>query len=579
MRIARLLRVLSVCFVCLATAAAGQSTVRLALDEPTAAVGAMLTLEALPPGGGDFTYRFSIRYPSGELQVVRDFSRLTTLNWTSLQEGEHEVVLAARNGETGDIASSSTALRLTSRLKSPAAAVNPTHHPLVFLYSAPPCAEGSEVRVEFGPLDGGAATLTPPKTCREGASVNFWLAGLKKSTGYSARHIVGSRPASASLRFETDSEIPLPFFPQTPAAGPSREPAYRYIVHSALGERPSATDLDGNLVWYYPELLSSLTRVEEDGRLWGFVQDLSGPPENQILREFDVAGVTLRETDAAEVNRQLEARGLRQITGFHHEVRSLPGGKVLALASSEQILTDVQGEGEVDVIGDTIIVMDSNLQVEWVWDSFDHLDVKRLSTIPHVCDGPTAGCPPFSLMPKANDWTHGNAVALTPDGHFLFSMRHMDWLVKIDYANGEGSGAVLWRLGREGDFTADSNDPEPWFSHQHDGVLLEDGRLLVFDNGNFRFESDKTVRSRGQVWRLDEDARVAKLELNADLGAYAFALGSAQALESGYHWGVGIVRMQAFGVETSKDGAVTYSIQSPSPVYRSYRLKDMYTRP
>jgi hypothetical protein len=511
---------------------------------------------------------------------VRDFSRLRTLTWTALDEGEYEIAVAVRDVATGDTTTVSGPFQLTTRLAFPFAAVSSTHHPLVFLYSAPACPEGDSIRVEFRQEDGkGPVISTPARPCLATGSMNFWLAGLQKSTGYLARHYVNNTPSRRDVRFETGDEIPLRFFPQTPVIGSSREPGYPYVLHSPLAERASATDLEGNLVWYYPELLSSLTRLEDGGRLWGFIQDLSGPPENQVLREFDLAGITLRETDAAAVNAQLKSRGLGTITGFHHEIRSLPGGRVLALASSERILTDVQGPGDVDVIGDTIIVMDSNLQVEWVWDSFDHLDARRMSTLPHVCNGPSAGCPPFSLMPTANDWTHGNAVALTPDGHLLFSMRHMDWLIKIDYANGSGSGEVLWRLGREGDFSAVTGDLNPWFSHQHDGVLLEDGRLLVFDNGNFRYEDDNDIHSRGQVWRLDEESRKATLEYNADLGDYAFALGSAQALESGYHWGVGIIGRRARAVESSADGKITFALETPSPVYRSYRLKDLYTKP
>lgn len=563
------------------TASAQSSALLVASVESPAPVGTLVAFEVVPPEGAwNSTYRFSVRNPGEDFHVVRDFSRQSSLIWAALDEGEYEIAVAIRNATTGDTTTVSGSFKLSSRLILPLAQVNETHHPLVFLYSAPACPEGESIRVEFHPVEGAKQiTSTPPRPCLAQGSMNFWLAGLRKDTAYVARHYVNDKPAQRDVRFEVQGEIPLPFFPQTPVVTSSRESAYPYVIHSPLAERASATDLDGNLVWYYPELLSSLTRIEDGGRLWGFVQDLSGPPENQVLREFDLAGITLRETDAAAVNEQLVARGLRPITGFHHEVRSLPDGKVLALASSEQVLTDVQGPGEVDVIGDTIIVMDANLQVLWVWDSFDHLDVRRLSTMPHLCDGASAGCPPFSLRPTANDWTHGNAVALTPDGHLLFSMRHMDWLAKINYANGEGSGEVLWRLGREGDFTAESDDPNPWFSHQHDGVWLEDGRLLVFDNGNYRFDSDDTARSRGQVWRLDEGKRTATLEYNADLGTYSFALGSAQALESGYHWGVGIAAMKAKAVETSSDGKITYSLDSPSPIYRSYRLRDLYHKP
>ena len=52
---------------------------------------------------------------------------------------------------------------------------------------------------------------------------------------------------------------------------------------------------------------------------------------------------------------------------------------------------------------------------------------------------------------------------MTADGNLLYSARHQDWLIKIDYANGAGSGRVIWRLGKDGDFTMRSDDPSPWF--------------------------------------------------------------------------------------------------------------------
>ncbi len=32
-------------------------------------------------------------------------------------------------------------------------------------------------------------------------------------------------------------------------------------------------------------------------------------------------------------------------------------------------------------------------------------------------------------------------------------MRNQSWILKIDYANGTGTGNVLWKLGQDGDFT------------------------------------------------------------------------------------------------------------------------------
>ena len=151
----------------------------------------------------------------------------------------------------------------------------------------------------------------------------------------------------------------------------------------------------------------------------------------------------MAETNAARVNEQLAAMGKRQISAFHHEARALPDGKILALATVEQILTDVQGPGPIDVLGDMIVVMDRDLQVVWAWDAFNYLDTSRPAVLGETCSAATAGCPPFYLADTANDWLHGNCVQLTPDGNLMYSARHQDWLIKIDYNNGNGSGDIL----------------------------------------------------------------------------------------------------------------------------------------
>src|SRR5262249_43751458 len=106
----------------------------------------------------------------------------------------------------------------------------------------------------------------------------------------------------------------------------------------------------------------------------------------------------------------------------------------------------------------------------------------------------------------------------------------------IDYRNGAGSGAVIWRLGLGGDFFLDNIDPSLWFTHQHDPNFTMGHQLAVYDNGNLRCElapEDPTCHSRGQVYLFDELTRHAALLVNTDLGEFSFALGSAQALSNG----------------------------------------------
>ena len=132
------------------------------------------------------------------------------------------------------------------------------------------------------------------------------------------------------------------------------------------------------------------------------------------------------------------------------------------------------------------------------------------------------------------DWLHANSIAWSPaDGNLVVSLRSQDWVIKIDYANGTGDGHVVWRLGQGGDFTVNSTDPSPWFSHQHDVRYINDTTLVLFDDGNTRHATDPSADSRGQEWSSTSRTMTATLVVNADLGNYSSFLGSAQMLPNG----------------------------------------------
>jgi hypothetical protein len=216
--------------------------------------------------------------------------------------------------------------------------------------------------------------------------------------------------------------------------------------------------------------------------------------------------------------------------------------------------------------------------VVWTWDTFDHLDTRRIATQQDQCS--PGVCPPFFLGSLPNDWVHGNSVAETPDGNLLYSARNQDWVIKIDYQNGNGGGNVIWRLGKDGDFKINSTDPSPWFSHQHDPEFEADGSLSLFDNGNVRRAADPNANSRGQVLRMNEVDRVVDLVLNADTGAYSFALGSAQLLDNGDYFFLNGFLADGTGIseEVDASGSVVSSIHSSAPDYRAFRMKSLYTK-
>lgn len=155
----------------------------------------------------------------------------------------------------------------------------------------------------------------------------------------------------------------------------------------------------------------------------------------QTLREIDLAGNTVRETNIKAVSDQVVARGEQAPYAFHHDGRRLPDGSTVVLAYNERTLSDVQGSGPVAITGDMIIVLDQDWQVTWTWNGFDHLDVTRKAILNETC----ASC--STTGGQANDWLHSNSVSYSPaDGNLLLSVRHQDWVIKVDYRDGVGTG-------------------------------------------------------------------------------------------------------------------------------------------
>jgi arylsulfate sulfotransferase len=572
---------------CAATEVQASMAVSLGSSIPSPApVGSLVTWTPTVSGAapGTLWYRYRVSPLGGDFRIVRDFGPVDTLDWTaSEQEGSYLIELSVRNRDTGESATASALFQMISRVTGGNPVITQTFHPLVFMYSAPPCPAGSWMSVNF--QSPGTYIRTQPKPCSGSQSMNFYLAGMRPGTTYWVQHAIDGGSGAQTV----GPVLTL----TTPAAPPFQLPSFRVIqpppataqddilLQSSLSNGIFATDLYGNLVWYYPWSLSALTRPVPGGYFYGFVQNFGQDPSQQLVRKFDLTGLTLRETNAARVNEQLAVMGKRQINAFHHEATELLDGRVLVLANTEQLLTNVQGSGTADVLGDMILVLDQDLQVLWAWDAFDYLDPHRAATLGETCSGAGSGCPPYYLAPQANDWLHGNSLQFTPDGNILYSVRHQDWLVKIDFNNGQGTGAIIWRLGKDGDFRVNSADPDPWFSHQHDAQYEagDPSTLTVFDDGNLRYAADPTAHSRGQAWQLDEQGLVATPVLNADLGGYALALGSAQTLLDGnYHFDLGwLPDNSTQALEVDPVGNIVYALRVGAQEYRSFRMKDLYS--
>jgi arylsulfate sulfotransferase len=580
-----------------------------------------LTASGSDTDPGTISYKYEIGAAgSSTLSMVRDFSVDPTFIFTPTEhETTFQFKVTARNNTTLLTGTSTiTRYKFTTLVLNGQQVVTATANPMVALFSSPPCASGGQfMRVSLLRSGASAPSDTNWKKCVAGQTVNFIVAGMRAATTYSMKSETwdGSTIANGTpLTFITGT--PTVTFPNVTLTIPPTSAdslTERFLLMSTIQPFPMAVDLNGSPVWYYLDpsgKAPTVTRPILGGTILllanGANSAGSAVTSSQILREIDLAGNAIRETNATRVSEQVQAMsGLTSncqlggtdclVGSFHHEAMQLPNGHTLALSDEEKIFTDgTQGSSPtnpVDIIGDIIIDLDTNFQLAGYWRAFDHLNPNRAAVLGETCVNGAGGCPPITLVSgTAQDWLHGNALYFTPsDGSVLFSMRHQDWVVKIDYGNGTGTDNILWTLGKGGDFTINSTDPYPWFSHQHDVGFVQNGTttLALFDNGNTRVSPPPTGlgsgNSRGYVLTVDQVNKVVTPTLLADLGYFSFALGTAELLANGdYHFEAGYGAGPppfSEAIEVFPNGTLGMTQKISTITYRNFRMVNLYTPP
>jgi len=597
-----------------------------------------LTASATDSDPGPLTYKWEVQNPQGSsFALMRDFDVQNTFDFTpNAVEGIYQLRITARDYLAGTSAQRVVKFQIQPLVTGGQPVVVATANPLVALFSAPTCPAGSTMRVVFAPQGSPTnSSATDWRACHPN-SMNFYIGGMPTSMTYLMAYQVNTGgkvvqspqtlsftagPIPSTLKFPVMS-IPVPAAPQADTSSGIVLAGYASPPYF-----PTAYDLTGNIEWYYSLTPpTQLTRVVPGGTMLLIAGGLgtgTGPwgpnvTRQQILREVDLAGNTVRETNSDRISEQLVAMGTDPIGRFNHDAFRVASanpnmnGTTIVLADVQRIFpAGTQGSTvPVDIVAALIAILDQNFQVIGFWNAFDHdctantcLSIERPAVRGETCvvnsKGQTqSGCPPVLLLPTANDWLHSNSIEYLPsDGDLLMSARDQDWVVKIDYNDGRGTGNILWRLGNQGDFAIPNcpppytspscvGAPYPWFSAQHDAGFVNtptpEQTFTVYDNGVSR-HTMFGGNSRGQVWTIDQTNMLATLETNADLGAYSFSLGSAQqmlngnyAFLSGNIAKAGTIEIQS--TEVPPAGApFLYQFQALGSVgYRGYRLADFY---
>jgi arylsulfate sulfotransferase len=490
----------------------------------------------------------------------------------------------------------------------PTGQVTATNNPQVALYTMALPFPGS-MTVHISTPSYGLQTWSQSSS-QTGGQVSIFVAGMLPSTTYQMQAVVtldNGVTASDTAHTFTTGAVPANMqLPIDVTATPGMAPQPGLELLDVLGQVSGVliTDLSGNILWTYANPSTSQNLINgvqmlPNGHLLLVIGansslPLSGPiPDGTIneLREVDLAGNTVHELTIDDLNASLASATCAgcniKLETFHHDIEALPNGHYLVVSNTLMALSPTStppltnsGSGTTTVLGDVILDLDENMRPVWVWNSFSHLDPNR-----H----------PY-LFP---DWTHLNAVLYSPDdGNFIISIRHQNWVLKVNYANGAGDGSILWHLGQGGDMTlVGGTDPTDWQYAQHAPSYFGSNTSGVFslglmDNGDDRiFPSGVTCGSAGAppclyttvpVWQIDENAKTATFTFHQILppSLYSNFGGNTEQLANGnVEYDLCGTNAGSFVYEVTQESnpqTVWSFHEAAANLYRAFRIPSMY---
>ena len=174
---------------------------------------------------------------------------------------------------------------------------------------------------------------------------------------------------------------------------------------------------------------------------------------------------------------------------YHHDFERLPGGNViLLLARDEEPIPGFYARGfEPETMRtDVVAEIARSGEIAWEFSFGDHVrELRDLAGLPwpvrYVQRDPSGE----EREVGSSDWAHTNTIEVLPDtplgrvddrfrcGNLLFSFRALDIIGIIDREKGEIVWA--WGLGE--------------LDGQHQPTMLDNGHILIFDNGTYRGSS------------------------------------------------------------------------------------------
>ena len=212
------------------------------------------------------------------------------------------------------------------------------------------------------------------------------------------------------------------------------------------------------------------------------------------------------------------------------------------------------GNSNAKIIILIIQEFDQNKNLIFEWNAWDHLNINEYTNL--------------DLTSDRIEWLHGNSIDIDIDSNLIISNRRSSEIIKID----RYSGQVIWYFGGPNNEFTITNDPLNGFSKQHDVRRIENGNILLFDNGN---EHNPPI-SRAIEYELNEIEKIADLvwDFTHPEEYLGLAMGSAQRLPNNntlINWGT-IHHQGAVITEVDYDKNIVLDIEYPEDI-KCYKVR------
>ncbi len=155
----------------------------------------------------------------------------------------------------------------------------------------------------------------------------------------------------------------------------------------------------------------------------------------------------------------------------HHDARRTDSGGAIYLTAervpeptAQRVQGGVSDSDHDGMWADAVVEVDSDGHRIWEWHAYEHMDLETDL---------------ITFNDPRDEWSHANTVVPLDDKRVMVSFRNTSTVGIID----RDSGDFVWKLGYD------------VLAQQHDPSMLENGNVLIFDNGAHR-KTDARTASR-----------------------------------------------------------------------------------